>query len=220
MMTARDLALLAKRTIDDFPGYYAFFSEKKFSFNGIEQNNRNPLLYKDIDADGLKTGHTKSGGYGLTASAIRDGRRLILVINGLESTRDRSNEAARLIEYGFREFRNYTLLAAGTAVVEAEVWLGDTDTVPLVVAGDLTVTLPVKARKKLEAKVVYEGPLSAPIARGTQVATLVLSAPDMPAIEVPLQTGADVGEISIIGRMGVALAQLIFGSLPTELPTK
>ena len=130
-VTARDMALLAKLTIENFPQYYGYYAELEFIYNGIRQGNRNPLLYKNMGADGLKTGHTVNAGYGLTASAIRDGRRLILVINGLGSASGRSREAERLIEFGFREFSNYALFEAGEAIGEADVWLGDAATGPV-----------------------------------------------------------------------------------------
>ncbi|MFP6730486.1 MAG: D-alanyl-D-alanine carboxypeptidase family protein, partial [Alphaproteobacteria bacterium] len=132
-VTARDLALLAKRTIENFPQYYGYYSELEFTYNEIRQGNRNPLLYKKIGADGLKTGHTTRAGYGLTGSAIRDGRRLILALNGMTSAKARSREAERMIEYGFREFTNYALFEAGATVGEADVWLGDAATLPLVI---------------------------------------------------------------------------------------
>ncbi len=210
--TARDLAWLAYHTIHDFPQYYHYYAEKNFTYNGIRQGNRNPLLYKDIGADGLKTGHTEAAGFGLTASAKRGDRRLILVVNGLDSMRGRSQESERLFDYGFREFDNYRLFSAGETVTEADVWLGDTPTLALVVEDDMVVTLRRKARRDMEVKVLYEGPVPAPIARGTQVGTLVVSAPDTPEIEVPLVAGADVGELSMFRRIGAAIGYLVWGA--------
>ena len=210
--TARDLARLAYRTIHDFPQYYHYYAEKNFTYNGIRQGNRNPLLYKDIGADGLKTGHTEAAGFGLTASAKRGDRRLILVVNGLDGMRGRSQESERLFDYGFREFDNYRLFSAGETVIEADVWLGDTPTLALVVEDDMVVTLRRKARRDMEVKVLYEGPVPAPIARGTQVGTLVVSAPDTPEIEVPLVAGADVGELSMFRRIGAAIGYLVWGA--------
>src|SRR3546814_14753825 len=108
-MTARELAILAKHTIQDHPEYYHYYSEKEFTWNGIRQGNRNPLLYRNVGADGLKTGHTEDAGYGLTASAIQNGRRLILVVNGLPSMQARADESDRLLSWGLREFDNYSL---------------------------------------------------------------------------------------------------------------
>ena len=148
-MSAHDLAILAEKIIKEFPEYYPIFSEKNFTYGGIRQGNRNPLLYKDLGVDGLKTGHTEASGYGLVASAVRNGRRLILVINGLSSVNERSSESARLLEWGFRATANYALFKKGETVDHADVWLGQAPQVPLVVDQALTVTLP--RRRKVRA---------------------------------------------------------------------
>ncbi len=210
--TARDLAWLAHRTIQDFPTYFHYYSEKEFTFSGITQGNRNPMLYKKIGADGLKTGHTADAGYGLTASAVRDDRRLILVLNGLTSSGERAREGERLIDYGFREFGSYTLFEAGAEVAEADVWLGDAALVPLVVEKPLIVTLPRKARRKMQVKVVYDGPVPAPILRGDELARLIITAPDTPDLEFPLVAGADVEKLSMFRRIGAAVSYLIWGA--------
>ncbi len=212
LVTARDLSILARRTISDFPQYYHYYSEKSFTYAGIRQGNRNPLLYKTPGADGLKTGHTQAAGYGLTGSAIRDGRRLILVLNGLKSARARAEESARLMEWGFREFQNYKLFAAGDVVAEADVWLGDKPTVPLVATEDAVLTLARKARKGMKVTLVYEGPIPAPITRGTKLAKLVITAPDTETVELPLVAGADVGKLSPIRRIGAAISYLVWGA--------
>ena len=209
--TARDLATLAIRTIEDFPDYYPYYKETTFTYSDIEQSNRNPLLYTASGADGLKTGHTEAAGYGLTASAERDGRRLVLVINGVPSSEERAREAERLLEWGFREFDAYALLNAGETVTDAEVWLGDENTVPLVLEEDLIITMSREARRDMAVKAVFEGPIPAPIVKGTPVAMLVLEAPGMETIEVPLLAGADVGELSMFSRLGAAISYLVFG---------
>ena len=210
-MTARDLATLALRIIVDFPEYYHYYSEKEFTFAGIRQSNRNPLLYKSLGADGLKTGHTEEAGYGLTASALQDGRRVVLVLNGLKSRKARSEESARLIGWAFREFGNYSLFKAGETVEEAGVWLGEAPTVPLVAGQDFTVTLSRKARLDMKVKVIYDGPIPAPIELGQQIATLVVSAPDEETIEVPLVAGVAVEQLGFFGRITAAVKHLIFG---------
>ncbi|HYN38839.1 MAG TPA: D-alanyl-D-alanine carboxypeptidase family protein, partial [Rhodospirillales bacterium] len=146
VMTARDLTVLSERLITDFPQYYDYYSEKSFTYNGIKQGNRNPLLYKNIGADGLKTGHTKEAGYGLTASAKQGDRRLVLVVTGLPSMSARAEESLRLMDYGFRAFENVTLVKAGETVDTAQVWLGKEDTVPLQAAKDIVVTVPRQSR--------------------------------------------------------------------------
>jgi len=211
LMTARDLATLAKRIITDFPEYYPFYSEKEFTYNGITQHNRNPLLYKTIGADGLKTGHTSIAGYGLTASAENNGRRLILVLNGLESTRARTEESERLMSWGFRTFENVEMFKPGATVTEAEVWLGQTQTVPLVLPDGLTVTLPRNARRTMTVTVRYEGPIPAPIERGQEVATLVIEAPDIQPLTFPLLAGTSVERMGVVNRMFAALRYIVVG---------
>jgi D-alanyl-D-alanine carboxypeptidase (penicillin-binding protein 5/6) len=211
-MTARDVATLSKRLILDFPDYYQIFKEKNFTYNNIRQGNRNPLLYKNVGADGLKTGHTRESGFGLAASTVRNGRRLILVVNGLTSVNKRAREAERLLDWGYRNFNNYPLFAAGDTVEEIDVWLGETPKVPLVVERDLTVTLARKSRREMTVKVVYDGPPPAPIAAGTEVAKLVISAPDSETVEVPLLAGRDVKRLGVVGRLGAALSHLLWGA--------
>ena len=210
-MTARDLATLALRIIVDFPDYYHYYSEKEFTFAGIRQSNRNPLLYKSFGADGLKTGHTEEAGYGLTASAVQDDRRVVLVLNGLASKKARSEESARLIGWAFREFGNYKLFEAGETVDDAGVWLGVEPTIPLVTEQDLTVTLSRKARFDMVVKVVYDSPIPAPLEIGQQVGLLVVAAPGEETIEVPLLAGAAVERLGFFGRITSAVKYLIFG---------
>lgn len=212
LSTARDLALLAKRTIQDFPELYKYYAETEFAFGGIRQANRNPLLYKNMGADGLKTGHTEASGYGLTASAVRGDRRLILVVNGLGSDKERGDESARLMEWGFTEFENYTFFKAGETVESAEVWQGRAATVPLVVERDVLATLPKASREKLRVTVQYAGPIPAPIAKGQKVATLVMDAPGAGKIEVPLLAGTDVERKGFFGRLASSARQLFGGS--------
>ena len=210
-MTARDLATLAKRLIVDFPEYYHYFAEKEFVFNGIKQGNRNPLLYRNIGADGLKTGHLSVSGYGIAASAERDGRRIILVAHGMDGMQSRADEATNLIEWAFREFDNYRLVKAGDVLEEAPVWYGQAETVPLTVAGDLLVTLPRNARDRLRAKAVFDGPIPAPVAAGQEIGKLVISAPDVPDTEVPLVAGVAVERLGAFGRIMAAVTHLLGG---------
>ncbi len=213
LMTARDLSILARRTIADFPQYYHYYGEIDFTYNGIKQGNRNPLLYKDLGADGLKTGHTDEGGYGLTGSAKRGDRRLILVLNGLPTMKSRFEESERIMDWGFREFDDYTLFKKGDTVSDAEVWLGDRATVPLVADSDLKVTLPRTSRRGMKVTVKYDGPIPAPIAKGTKLAELVINAPDMPPMEIPLVAGADVGGLGFGGRIVAALRHVVWGAV-------
>ena len=212
MMTARELAILAKHIITDHPQYYHYYSEKEFTWNDIRQGNRNPLLYTNIGADGLKTGHTEDAGYGLTASAVQNGRRLILVVNGLPSIKARADESERLMSWGFREFDNYALFKAGDTVDEAPVWLGAEDTVPLVIANDLKVTMPRNDRNGMQVSVVYDSPIPAPIPAGQEIAKLRVTWPDGVPVEVPLQAGKDVEQLGPFGRIAASVKFLLLGA--------
>ncbi len=212
VMSSRDLAKLAETTITMFPEYYHYYSETNFVFNGISQPNRNPLLYKDMGADGLKTGHTVESGYGMTSSAVRGNRRLVLVLNGLVSKKMRSSESERLLEWGFREFDNYNLFSGGDVVTNAEVWLGKRATVPLVIESDLTLTLPKRARRKMKVTVDYISPVPAPVVAGQQLARLTISAPDVEPIEIPLVAGTGSEQLGLIGRLMAAVNYILWGS--------
>ena len=214
VMTARDLVVLAERTIEDFPEYYHYYSEKEFTYNGIKQGNRNPLLYKSVGADGLKTGHTKEAGYGLTASAKQADRRVVLVLAGLPSMAARAEESVRLIDYAFREFENVPLVKAGEQVESASVWLGEGDTVPLQATQDVVITVPRRARSDMKLAVVYDGPVPAPIRKGDALGKLVMSAPGIAPVEVPLVAGGDVERRGPIGRAFAALGNLVHRVIP------
>lgn len=192
-MSARDLAIVAERILSDFPEYYHFYAEREFTWAGIRQANRNPLLSAP-GADGLKTGHTEEAGYGLVGSAIRDGRRLTLVVSGLDSENQRAQEAERLLNWGFREFETFTVGHAGLKVGEAEVWIGERPQVSLVVEKPLTLTAPLGAREQVQAQIVYKGPAPAPIQKGQTLGALRVSAPGIDPIEIPLVAGEDVAK--------------------------
>jgi D-alanyl-D-alanine carboxypeptidase (penicillin-binding protein 5/6) len=211
-MSARDIAHLSMRMIRDFPDYYAIFSERNFTYNKIKQGNRNPLLYRDSGSDGLKTGHTEASGHGLAASAVRNGRRVVLVVNGLPSVRARSSESLRLIDWAFRAFDNYSLFEKGETVDKADVWLGTEAQVPLIVERDVKITLQRRFRRKMTAKIVFTGPIPAPIAKGAPVARLVVSAPEFKTLSIPLYAGIEVGQRGMFGRLGAALRYMIWGS--------
>lgn len=216
--SARDLAKLAAYLIREYPDFYSYYSEKEFTYGKsldgkpITQGNRNPLLYKSVGADGLKTGHTEASGFGLTASAIRGDRRLVMVINGLNSVRARSSESERLINWGFQVFDNYPLFQAGETVENAKVWLGDAGTVPLVIEDELTITFPKSARRNMKVKVIYDSPIPAPFDAGMQVARLEVTAPDIEPIIRPLKTSQSVGQLAFFGRITSAINFIIFGA--------
>ncbi|MGE5505706.1 MAG: D-alanyl-D-alanine carboxypeptidase family protein [Actinomycetota bacterium] len=211
LTTARDLSILARHIIADYPEYYQIFSEKEFTFNNIKQGNRNPLLYTTQGADGLKTGHTEAAGYGLTGSIKRGERRIIMVLNGMSSMKERAEETQRLTEWAFREFDDYSLFKPGDQITDAEVWLGDAETVPLVAAKKLEVTLPRKARREMKVTAVYTGPIPAPIKKGDVVGKLVITAPGVQAMELPLAAGADVQRLGFSGRITTAIKRIVWG---------
>ncbi|WP_417318218.1 D-alanyl-D-alanine carboxypeptidase family protein [Emcibacter sp.] len=213
-MTARDLAILAQAMIKNFPEYYPMFAEKSFTYANIPQSNRNPILYSMKEADGLKTGHTEAGGYGLTASAVKDGRRLILVLNGMTSEKMRARESERLLNYGFRNFDIYPLLEAGQELPkthQASVWLGESSLVPLVIEQDVILSLSKHARRRMKVKVVYDGPIRAPVVKGQPIATLEITSADMKPITYPLVAGHDVPELSGFSRLKAAFDYLLLG---------
>ena len=209
--TARDLSILAARTIEDFPEYYHYYADKNFTYNGIRQGNRNPLLYKDIGADGLKTGHTADSGYGLAVSVVRGDRRLIVVVNGLPSVKARSRESERMIEWGIREFKNYALFKRGETVTDVPIWLGESEVVGAYVEDDIVITLARDVRRNMKVSVSYVGPVAAPVAAGDVIATLSVTAPQMEPIERPLRAMAAVPRLGFFRRLGAALKSIMWG---------
>lgn len=206
--TAYDLSILGRKLIENFPEHYGYYSEKEFTFNNITQRNRNPLLYRDIGADGIKTGHTQVGGYGLIGSGTRNGRRVVMVVNGLDSSKARAQESARLLDWALTGFNNISLFKAGDIVEEANVAMGQSQTVPLVLDQNLVITTPTLQAKSIEVAVEYNGPLRAPIIKGQEVAELVVSIPKMETIRLPLIAGENVDELGFLART-IANAQMM-----------
>ena len=214
MMSSYDLALLASRLYKDFPEYMHYFSQTKFTYNGIAQSNRNPVLYQDIGADGLKTGYTKSSGHGVVASALQNGRRLILVLNGIEGTKLRAIEAERIINWGFREFENIILYEKNEIVDSANIWLGSRPTVPLIVKEKVILTLSKADRgKDLKAIIKYVGPLIPPLNSDFSVAKLLIKNNKGERInEYNLFPEFEVNKAGPIGRLFGSLSYLIWGN--------
>jgi D-alanyl-D-alanine carboxypeptidase (penicillin-binding protein 5/6) len=212
-VTARDLARLASATIEQFPDLYRkYYSRTEFTWGKtlgggapITQANRDPLLGRVQGADGLKTGHTEEAGYGFTGSAAQNGRRLVMVVSGLTSFNQRIAESVRFIEWGFRAWQAKPLFKKGATVETAEVQKGDEDSVALVAPRDLAVTLPGGSAGAMQVRVVYDGPIKAPIKAGQHVADLVVSTPDTPPQRMPLVAASDVGEAGFFGRVWAAL---------------
>lgn len=210
LMSPRDIATLSRRIIIDFPEYYHYDSEKTFKYNGIEQGNRNPLVQKGT-ADGLKTGHTEAGGYGLVASSLRNGRRVIVVLNGMSSMRERAEESERMMDWAFANFEDVTLFAAGDVVEHAKVWLGTSPTVPLVGEKDLVVTMPRGWRRNAKVSISYDSPLKAPVAKGAEVGQLSVSGQGVPEMTIPLLAGADVPKLGLPARAIAVLTHYVTG---------
>ncbi|TVQ54628.1 MAG: D-alanyl-D-alanine carboxypeptidase [Rhodobacteraceae bacterium] len=204
VMSVRDLATLAERIVTQFPEFHPLFSIREFTWEGITQQNRNPLLYLDMGADGLKTGHTSDAGYGLTATVEREGRRIVLVLAGLESAQQRRIEAEKLANWAFREFRTAPLFSAGQPVADAEVWIGASDRVTLAPESDIVVTVPIADAAALRARVSYDGPLPAPIVAGARVADLIVEAPGVEPMIFPLVAGEDVAAGGLTARVAAA----------------
>lgn len=209
--TVRDLAKLAVHYIKDFPEYYKYEAVKDFTYNGIKQGNRNPLLYKDMGADGIKTGHTEEAGYGLVGSAVRNGRRVIFVLAGMRSMKERAQESERVLDWAYREFTNYAIVKAGEPIDEAPVWMGVREKVPAAPAKDAIVTLWRGARKDMKVSAVYDGAVKAPVAVGQPVGKLVVTAPDNAPIEIPLVATQEVERLGPLGRMAAVAGHLLWG---------
>ena len=210
-MSARDIAHLAAAIIRQFPEYYHYDAEKTFKYNGIEQGNRNPMVQKGT-ADGLKTGHTEAGGYGLVASSKRNGRRVILVLNGMASMHERAEEAERLMDWCFFNFEDVTLFTAGDIVDRVPVWLGTERTVPVVGGRDLIVTMPRNWRQRAAIKIAYDSPLTAPVMKGDTVGKIVVSGEGVPNLSLPLLAAADVPRLGLPGRAIAVLARFVTGT--------
>ena len=214
LMTSKELALLAKKLILEFPEFYPIYSEKSFKYNGIKQDNRNPLLYSMPDqADGLKTGHTEKSGYALVGSAkSKDGRRrLILVVNGLKSMKERNAETKKIMEWGLREFDNYSLFKNGQVVADIPVWLGNEESVPAVLSKEALVTIHRLDKPKTKVTVTYDTWAKAPVKKGDTIASLNVILPDGKSYRFPLIASKSVDEIGFFGKMKAAISSVIYG---------
>lgn len=215
-VTARDLAKLASATIQEHPRLYKqFYSQREFTWGktlgsgaAITQVNRDPLLGRVDGADGLKTGHTEEAGYGFTGSAEQNGRRLVMVLAGLTSSNQRISESVRFMDWGFRAWQSKPLVKQGRKIGDAQVQLGSSSTVALVAPRDLKAALPSGAVPVLSAKVVYQGPIKAPIKAGAHVANLVVTSPGLPQQTLPLVAEKDVDEAGFFGRAWSGLTGL------------
>ncbi|WP_298497694.1 D-alanyl-D-alanine carboxypeptidase family protein [uncultured Maritimibacter sp.] len=211
-MSMHDLGILAERLIEHFPQYYHYFGIQEFDFDGRapdNRHNRNPLLSLGMGADGLKTGHTEEAGYGLVGSAMQGSRRIVFVISGLSSDVERRNESASILNWSFRQFAMRTPVKAGQVIAEVPVWLGDAATVALAPAEDLELLMPVTASGSIEGKVDWTGPIEAPVAQGTQLATLTITRAGMGETVVPLVATTSVAEAGFGPKFKAAATQAL-----------
>jgi D-alanyl-D-alanine carboxypeptidase (penicillin-binding protein 5/6) len=208
-VTTRELGLLARHIIRNYPEYYAIFGEREFTWNKIRQQNRNPLLTMGIGADGLKTGFTKDAGYGLVGSAVQNGLRLVVVVNGLKTAKDRADEAKKLLEWGFRSFEQRVLFAEGQTIGAAKVYGGAQGRVTLVAAGPVRVMLPKSGAEKLIARIVYTGPVPAPIEQGQRIGAIKVWRNDNVILEMPLKAAESVGKGNMPQRAFDAVTEMM-----------
>lgn len=210
-VTVRELAKLARHIIHTYPEFYPIYGEPEFTWNKIRQRNRNPLLRLNIGADGMKTGYTREGGFGLVGSAVHDGLRLIVVVNGLKTSKDRAEEARKLLQWGFSGFERRPLFGEGQVIGQARVYGGDQMSVPLIGSGMITILLPRNSRDRISAKITYTGPVRAPVDEGQQIGLLKVYRGDNVALEVPLQAAQSVHRGNLPRRAFDAASELITG---------
>jgi D-alanyl-D-alanine carboxypeptidase (penicillin-binding protein 5/6) len=210
-MTAHDLARLAKYLIASFPEFYPLYSQTEFTWNKIRQYNRNPLLDMNMGADGLKTGYTKESGYGLVASAARDGERLILVINGTKTEKERGAEAKKIMDWGFATFQRVAFFKQGDVLGQARVFNGANGNVDLIAKGPIDALLPHGARDQVKARIVYRGPVPAPVKSGQEIGTLQLLQSDQLLREAKVYAANDVEVGTMRQRAFNGLSELLFG---------
>lgn len=211
--TAEDLTIMTRAMIEGFPEYYKMFSQKEYTYNNIKQQNRNPLLYRNVGADGLKTGHTEVGGYGLIGTATSDGRRVVMVVNGLESEKARADESTRLITWALNRFINIDAVKGGVAIDQAPITMGKKATVAIGVKDDIKVTVPKIEKNNVALEMTYKSPLIAPIKVGQEIGTLTVNIPDMENISYPLYAMDDVEEVGFFKKTLVKVKQFVFGNL-------
>jgi serine-type D-Ala-D-Ala carboxypeptidase (penicillin-binding protein 5/6) len=212
VMSMRDLAKLARYIQETHPDYYKIYSERSFTWNKQQQNNRNPLLTDYPGADGMKTGYTKEAGYGLVGSALRDGRRLIMVVSGLKSVQDRKVEASKLMDWGFRQYKPITVFETGDVVSKARVWGGETKSVELVVQKDFKIALSPAEQTTANISLNYNAPLLAPVPLNKRVGTVRVTASGRLIAEEDVYTAAEIKPVtSIWQRAADSVLMMVFG---------
>ncbi len=209
--TARDMARLGLRLINDHWAYYGYFGQEAIVYRGSTFRNRNPVLGK-LGVDGIKTGSTQDGGYGVMVSAASEGRRVLVVLNGAGSEAERKTDAEKLTAWALNEFSNHSLFRAGQVIAHAPVWLGTQPTIPLVTQFGLRMTLPAQAHSNLRAQVTYNSPIPAPVTAGQEVGSLIISGPGIKPHEIPVLAGASVDSVGRLERVSTGIRYIVFGS--------
>lgn len=204
LMSAEDLVSLARRIIHEFPEHYLYFKETEFTWNGITQPNRNPLLTAGIGADGLKTGHTEEVGYGLVGSAVQNNQRIVFMVSGLNSVQDRASETASIVKWAFGSFDTVKFFTKGETVAQVPVWLGASQTVPLIAPDNLQMLVARDARPGMTSQLVYDSPVEAPVALGQKLGALVVTLPGRDPVRFDLVAGADVPRGGLMTRINAA----------------
>ena len=209
----KDIAILSKNIIKHFPELYKIFEKKKFIYNNIRQPNRNPLLYSYEGADGLKTGYVNNAGFGIAATVDNNGRRIIVVVNGLKSARERKEEVTKLFDWAYRDTKQIVILNKGQILVKSDVWLGNKKTVNLISGEKLLTSLTLKQQQNIEAKLVYKKPINAPLEKNQEVGKILIDIPNRQTIEIPLLAKDSIKKSNPLTRIFNALNYLIFGNI-------
>ena len=212
LMTINDLLTISKRTIEDFPEYYHYYAEKEFKYNDINQLNRNPLLFSSLESDGLKTGHTSLGGYGIVATVKKNNRRLILILNGMSSSRERTKESERLMRIGFNQFQNITVVEKDSFIESVPVWAGNKKTINLVSKDKIVLTIPKKIKKSINFVVKYKSPLSPPIKKNEKAGELIVKKKSGEVLKViDLFSDSSVEKVNFFSKILLNFKYLLLG---------
>jgi len=214
--TMYDLAVLSKAIIRDFPDMYKIYSEKEFTYNNITQPNRNSLLELYEGTDGLKTGYVKDSGYGIVVSTLKKNRRIIIAVNGLESRKSRVIESERLLNWAFRNTKLETLFKKGEVVKKTDVWLGTKNQIDLIVGQDILTTLKSEQKDSIDAKIIYDKPIKAPILKNQEIGKIIIEIKDKDTLEFPLYAKDSIKKINPLFRVFSAIRYLIFGNINND----
>ena len=205
LMSAKDLAIIAARIINEFPEYYTYFAQREFTYDNIKQPNRNPLLKLGLGADGLKTGWTQRAGYGIVGSALQDGRRVVFVLTGIKSPKTRASEAEKINNWVFRQFTEKKLFSAGDLLHMAPVHLGKKNLVQITVKDDLIGLVPSMMDGEIKAEIIYKSPIKAPITKGQEIGEIIITIPSLVSFSKPIIAAESIEDGGFLARLKFAL---------------